>query len=294
MIYSFWTKEKIAAVLQAIWSLASWTNPIWLASRRENHRGEKGRIMKIKGREIRNQPAWQPSDPWIRFKFHCALWEVEMSSPYLLAKELRQTLTNISYTHMYTGDLKWFESISGSQMFTKSLCGLFSNYALSVFMWLDDRRDWHCNAKFAQPRTVELVPLSASRVVCLFGETMGGQLGGFRHRDFCFFPATPAVQKCLISWSPYECSPRPCGGGSSLGRCEPSWKISLWSDLACCKHVTARNVTVWGGYLMSDPPFFPSPQKNLWTLDNIGISWDAPPSNSGISAGLVQDPWLKM
>ena len=107
----FWTKEKIAAVLQAIWSLASWTNPIWLASRRENHRGEKGRIMKIKGREIRKQPAWQPSepsDPWIRFKFHCAPWEVEMSSPYLLAKELRQTLTNISYTHTV---YRWFEMI---------------------------------------------------------------------------------------------------------------------------------------------------------------------------------------
>lgn len=126
-----------------------------------------------------------------------------MSSPYLLAKELRQTLTNISCTHTFTGDLK-FESLSGSQTFTKSLWIVFSNYAGCLFL-------------FDLPRTVELVPLSASRVVCLFGETMGGLKGfGMGH----FFP-------------PKTCgNSRPCGGASSLRRCEPSWKISIRSDLA--------------------------------------------------------------
>ena len=143
---------------------------------------------------------------------------------------------------------------------------------------------------------MELVPLSASRVVCLFGETMGGQLGGFRHRDFWFFPC----RTCCSEMPDLMISLR------MLAEAVRWWFKSrkVWTfleNIALERLGTKRtHVTVtpqrhrlWGGIWCQIPPFF-SPKNNLYehwiTLVSIEM---LSPSNSGISAGLVQDPWLK-
>ena len=201
------------------------------------------------------------------------------------------------YTYMYTGDLKWFESISGSQMFTKSLWIFFQLCPVFLFDLMTSATDIVMQNLHNQGQWNWFHSLPPGWYACLVKPWEAFFGGGFRHRFFwaIFSLSQPAVQKCLISeavrW--WFKSPK---GWTFLENIALERLGHVEKRVTVTGHTRNVKPFVLGGYLWCQiSPLFFHPKNNLYEHWITLVSLEMlPPSNSGISADLVQDPWLKM